>query len=467
MIDNANQDLPYILELKGKIQNDCEISHSEPIKEKYFLENQNHYELIDTKIMNSIDDTTSNFNLQLAAKISYKEDFPETSFFKVPMRKGREVAEKGLGYATLTPNTLINKYNEVINTNIQIPNALEIESIFKIKNKKLEITLPPYMGVFINDAYIFSKVFNFNNADEEGFSESNIPKHFDKLPPDAEKIEKLNLSEQVKQELLFSIEEFYGFKNFTSDVIKIISDNDIPEQAIHNVSPSAKLKNELYSQQLQCYLDEIVFVAVDFFKEESKDILHKEERNIELNLFNSFFYSILSETVLSLVKSVVSHLVPSIDMNDIQLEWNSGSFNITLKNYSKYKIDFTFFGNKTLFSLLGFAHYSSFENMMLPKQMHINDCLLRSNIKKKEIDKRFIMQPFPYYIVVKNASEAENLILNDGKKVTILGLLNSDSSFISTPIKINSNKKVRITLMDFDKNPLKYEISMIIHLKCI
>ena len=149
------------------------------------------------------------------------------------MRKGREVAEKGLGYATLTPNTLINKYNEVINTNIQIPNALEIESIFKIKNKKLEITLPPYMGVFINDAYIFSKVFNINNADAEGFTESNIPKHFDKLPPDEEKIEKLNLSEQVKQELLFSIEEFYGFKNFTSDVIKIISDNDIPEQAIH------------------------------------------------------------------------------------------------------------------------------------------------------------------------------------------------------------------------------------------
>ena len=118
MIDNANQDLPYILELKGKIQNDCEISHSEPIKEKYFLENQNHYELIDTKIMNSIDDTTSNFNLQLAATISYKEDFPETSFFKVPMRKGREVTEKGLGYATLTPNTLVTKYNEVINTNL-------------------------------------------------------------------------------------------------------------------------------------------------------------------------------------------------------------------------------------------------------------------------------------------------------------------------------------------------------------
>ena len=120
----------------------------------------------------------------------------------------------------------------------------------------------------------------------------------------------------------------------------------------------------------------------------------------------------------------------------------------------------------TLFSLLGYTQYDGFENMEFPKKNHLKDSLFSSNIKKKDIEKRFTLQPFPYYIVVKNASEAENLVLDDGRKVTILGLLYSDSTYISTPIKINSNKKVRITLLDFNKNPLKYEISMIIHLKC-
>ena len=118
-----------------------------------------------------------------------------------------------------------------------------------------------------------------------------------------------------------------------------------------------------------------------------------------------------------------------------------------------------------LFALLGYAQYSSFENMKFPEQLGIKNNLISSNIKK-DFGKRFNIQPFPYYIVVKNAGEAENLIFDDGRKVTILGLIYSDSSFISTPIKINSNKKIRITLMDFNRNPLKYAISMIIHLRC-
>ena len=467
-MDKNNPHSPYILKLEGKINNDCEIIHSKSINDKRnvnFLEKQTHYEIIDTKIKNSIDDTTSSFNLELAAKIRYKDEFQETNFLRVPMRKAREESGKGLGFATLTPTTLITKLNEVINSSITIPNAFGIESIFKIQNKKIEITLLPYMGIFINDGYIFSEVFKINNANVDGYVTSESPAHFDKLPTDADKIETFNCPDQVKNELLFSMDEFYGFKNFTSNVIKIVSTDEVPEQAIQKFSPGAKLKNELYQEQLQIYLDEIVFVAIDFFKDPSKDILHVEERNIELNLFNSFYDSVLSETVLSLVKSVVTNLVPSINLDDIQIDWNKRNFNITLKDYSNYKIEFIFFGNKMLFALLGYAQYSSFENMKFPKQLGIKNNLISSNIKK-DFEKRFNIQPFPYYIVVKNAREAENLIFDDGRKETILGLIYSDSSFISTPIKINSNKKIRITLMDFNRNPLKYAISMIIHLKC-
>lgn len=470
-MDKDNRHIPYILKLKGKIKNDHEISHSESITDKNdisYLEKQTQYEIVDTKILNSIDDTTSLFKLELAAKIRYKEDFPETSFLKVPFRKkGKEDTGKGQGFATLTANTLISQCNEVINNSITLPQVFGFENIFNIVNKKLEISLPPYMGIYISDDFIFSDVFKIRNANAFEFSNSESPQYFDKLATDSEKLENSNFSVQEKEELLFQADFFYGFKNFTTDVIKIISSEEIPEQAITKFSVASKLKNETYQQELKSYLDEIFFVAVDFFNDPSKDILHIEETNIKLNLFSTFYSSILGEAVLSLIKSVVGHLVPTIVLDDIQLEWENGrSFKVTMKNYSQYRIEFTFFGNKTLFALLGYAQYSGIENMKFPMHLEQKNTLLRSNIKKKDIEKQFIMQPFPYYIVVKNASEAKNLVFDDGKKITILGILHSDSSFISIPIKINSNKKIRITLLDFNRNPLKYDISLIIHLKC-
>ena len=191
-MDENNPHSPYILKLEGKINNDCEIIHSKSINDKRnvnFLEKQTHYEIIDTKIKNSIDDTTSSFNLELAAKIRYKDEFQESNFLRVPMRKAREESGKGLGFATLTPTTLITKLNEVINSSITIPNAFGVESIFKIQNKEIEINLLPYMGIFINDSYIFSEVFKINNANVEGYVTSKSPAHFDKLPTDADKIE--------------------------------------------------------------------------------------------------------------------------------------------------------------------------------------------------------------------------------------------------------------------------------------
>ena len=69
------------------------------------------------------------------------------------------------------------------------------------------------MGIFINDPFIFSQAFNISNADGQAYIDSESPIYFDKLPTDAEQIENLNFDRQIKNELLFSTDQFFGFKN--------------------------------------------------------------------------------------------------------------------------------------------------------------------------------------------------------------------------------------------------------------
>ena len=473
----GDKNTPYIMNLKGKIQGGCELTCSRSRYDENpdsFLENKTLYEIINTKINNSIDDTKSIFNLELAAKIKYSEVFPETNYFKVPLRKGKKESEKGLGFATINPSTLINKYNEVFKANVKIPSIFSIQNIFEIKNKKLEITLPPYMGIFVNDPYIFSEVFKIENADVQGFHNSESPKYFDKLAYlNIEDIENLDISEQTKNELIFASDDFFGFKNPTSKIIKIVSDNEFIDQPILKSSSAAKVKNEIYNETLQCYLDEMMFLGIDFYENPLKGEFHVEKMKIELNLFDSVYQSALCEAISSLVKSLVVRLIPSIELNNFKQEWDNDKkkkgFHIVLENYSNYMIDFDFYGNETIYSLLGYTkyHYSEilFGNLRkLPKtQKNTKNYLLSSNLN---FEKRFILQPFPYYIIVKNA-ESENLYHDKGVKDTTLGLLYSDSTFTSVPIKMDSNKKMRISLIDSNNQPLKYAISLILHLKCI
>ena len=215
-----------------------------------------------------------------------------------------------------------------------------------------------------------------------------------------------------------------------------------------------------------------MFLAIDFYENPIKDEFHIEKMNLELNLFDSVYKSAFCEAITSLVKSLVVRMIPTIALNDFKQEWSDKkkkSFHIILENYSNSKIDFDFYGNETIYSLLGYTQYHYSEKLFgnlrkLPeKQRNAKNYILTSNLN---FEKRFILQPFPYYIIVKNA-EAENLFHDQGEKDTTLGLLYSDSTFTSVPIKMDSNKKMRISLIDSNNQPLQYTISLILHLKCI
>ena len=243
-----------------------------------------------------------------------------------------------------------------------------------------------------------------------------------------------------------------------------MSDNEFIEQVILKSSPAAKVKNEVYNETTQCYLDEIMFLAIDFYENPLQDEFHIEKMNIELNLFDSVYKSALCEAITSLVKSLVVRIIPTINLNDFKQEWSDKkkkSFHIMLENYSNYTIDFDFYGNETIYSLSGYTQYHNSEMLFgnlrkLPQtQRNAKNYILTSNLN---FEKRFILQPFPYYIIVKNA-EVENLFHDQGEKDTTLGLLYSDSTFTSVPIKMDSNKKMRISLIDSNNQPLKYAIS--------
>ena len=142
---------------------------------RFYTEKRDHlepgtnlkYELISAHINNDIiNPDVEDVKISIAAKLERKaEKDVMTEFCKVSFKKGQKSTGKGQGLATVKPVTLIGKLNAAVKSHPFLAARYENYTPFFVTDaNKIEITLLPFMGLYLNHQYLFEDAFKLRNA---------------------------------------------------------------------------------------------------------------------------------------------------------------------------------------------------------------------------------------------------------------------------------------------------------------
>ena len=470
----------YILKLEGNVSGNNTISNRRFNSAVNFDPRQiDHiqYELASLNIKNTSQDIETDFQLSLGGKFEYNMNAPV--FLKVKTRHAKK-GKTGLGFASYKIETLIQKYNEILSTKFAISSLFNIPNVFEItESGRIQITLLPQMGIYVSDSFLFSQVFNFDNTSPDKYNAGTSPRNYEKLPVDEDQIDALNIPTNIKNEIIFVENEFYGMKNSSNKQITLLGNSAIETHQILKISEAAKIKNEFYQDNLGAYLDEIHYIAIDFHNqdEDGKDEVFKVTKHVALNVFGPLYPRLFSQTVLELFHQLIIQIFPTFKIANVKIEPLRKTRNILkilIEDFASSFINFTFWGNIPLLKLLGFNvnneanMLSGYGEKMLIFPSPLFALMKKENViffSNREINNLESICPFPFYVQVNNNVKDQNTFFAKNEIQTI-GILNDLTSFTSIPIKLPPADIISINLLDGNGNEMWINISLSINLIC-
>ena len=208
-------------------------------------------------------------------------------------KKGKESSGRGQGFASWRPSTFINKLNASILA--QHPFIDESKGYLPFSTNSqghAQLTLLPFMGVYLNHEFIFNDVFKFNKTTPEDFEAGDCPKGFEQLVVNQESIRRSNNANEIE---LFS-DQFYGFRNYSKEPYVQTANEPYEDKMISLISETANASNKFFDRTFQVYLDELVFIAVEFYVTIPE--IQPVSKISKFNTYSSMFPTVLGNFIL-------------------------------------------------------------------------------------------------------------------------------------------------------------------------
>ena len=452
---------------------------------RFYTEKRDHlepgtnlkYELISAHINNDIiNPDVEDVKISIAAKLERKaEKDVMTEFCKVSFKKGQKSTGKGQGLATLKPVTLIGKLNAAVKSHPFLAARYENYTPFFVTDaNKIEITLLPFMGLYLNHQYLFEDAFKLRNASLEKYNELESPKWFEKLAVEPERSNAENSSDI--NYIMYFEDGFYGLKNRSPRTITIKGDEAMANNRILDLSVMAKEDNEFFDKELNIYLDEVLYIAFDFFFTQIP-VIQSAKRVSKLNTYSTLFPTVLASSLLNLFQEIDFTKFYNQTASDIKIEWIHGWLAITGSIDLVANTELHLTGNANTLKLLGFnlsklkaVNMGEEEEAMyyFPRNL-VHE--LKSNIilaSNGPIENTYLPNAFPLYITLPYSGLESNILSSNSgnSEILALAMMHDHTNFTPLKVTIPLSRPLLIGICDAHERPLQFPINISLYLQC-